>query len=1205
MIRSFIIGLCMLVCGINTTRAQYAIGGTAGPALYNTVYWLTWDKEGNSPLISSPAGSDKNHIINGTYVFQPSGSVRITAVLSNEVFVNGDKMIAYTPGNFSSDGLDLIYSGNNLPKPASRGVANSGLATTDSESVKFDIKIMVSVLINNVYVDVNYPGMIIADAESLNAGNEFISGTSQDNTVWQLLNKRTQGNVNDSHYKLQLSDVGRSFKLFVDQPPGDVGVQAVLFAKGASSLKNVTMQGQGLTALALGLILPFDFGDAPATFGAPAHYMDDFQTQDYFTADGIYAVVDYHTTPLLPKATVYIGADNVDADGQPKFSIAANIDDTTSNNDENSLNVASLPAVRVNQTADVVLTVPVTNTKSTPAVLYAWLDLNGDGVFEINEATSIPIPQNTNNQSVNLIFKGTSFGNLLKEGPLYARLRVTTSVLIDDPATKTDERSVSYAADGEVEDYRLKDVLGSGTGISGHVYDDGNGAADNTISGTKTSVVSGKQLYAYLADSASTIINKIAVDTGYYHFDNVIRGNYYVAISITDVAIGSALSTTVANLPDTWVPSADGYGLNNGNRTGIEQGTPNLNVAVNLPGNGASVINVDFGIDQRPITVVDYDTTSINQPVTITILKNDSDVDGKLNASTVQLIDPKDGLKKATLTFEGQGIYQANANGQVTFIPSATFTGKTTPVQYTVKDNYGAESLPAFIYTAVKPQGIADTAITKINTPVIVTVKGNDGASGIGTTVIAGSGTHGTTVTNSNGAITYTPNTGFTGTDTYKYTLTTADSVSSDPILVTIRVFADSVALSLTKVALNTGTKAGDVINYQLIVYNTGTLALTNVMVKDAGADAGSITPATITLLTAGGTATVTAKHTLTQSEVNRGNYANQASALGTNPAGNQVIQPKSDDPTTSALNDSTRVVIVAAPAIEVVKTGLFSGNVIAYTFVLTNTGNVTLTNVSLTDAKLKLTGVIIPIPTGGLQPGGSVTFNASYTVLQVDKITGSVINNATATGTTPSGIPVTGTGGTTTAVSRLPAAVNDIAITDANKAVLINILTNDDPVGSTFNLGSVEITTQPQNGYIVKNNDGSVSYMPNKDFTGQDTFYYRVSDNLGYLTNIASVTITVNFIGFTHIPNFFTPNGDGRNDVFEIRGLERYAQNRFVVVNRWGNEVYKQDNYQNNWPGDGLNDGTYYYVLQVKRTAADDWQVYKGYITLLRTTNR
>jgi gliding motility-associated-like protein len=88
-------------------------------------------------------------------------------------------------------------------------------------------------------------------------------------------------------------------------------------------------------------------------------------------------------------------------------------------------------------------------------------------------------------------------------------------------------------------------------------------------------------------------------------------------------------------------------------------------------------------------------------------------------------------------------------------------------------------------------------------------------------------------------------------------------------------------------------------------------------------------------------------------------------------------------------------------------------------------------------------------------------------------------------------------------------------------------------------------------------------------------------------------------------IPNLFTPNGDGNNDTFEIRGLDFFDENDLVIVNRWGNEVYKSNNYQNEWTGEGLNEGTYYYVLRVKENLTAPWQIYKGYITLIRAFKR
>ena len=85
------------------------------------------------------------------------------------------------------------------------------------------------------------------------------------------------------------------------------------------------------------------------------------------------------------------------------------------------------------------------------------------------------------------------------------------------------------------------------------------------------------------------------------------------------------------------------------------------------------------------------------------------------------------------------------------------------------------------------------------------------------------------------------------------------------------------------------------------------------------------------------------------------------------------------------------------------------------------------------------------------------------------------------------------------------------------------------------------------------------------------------------------------------NVPNIFTPNGDGVNDVFEIPGLADYPNNEITIFNRWGNSVYHKQGYLNDWTGNGLNEGTYFYVIQIK-DASGKADVYKGYITLLRS---
>lgn len=83
-------------------------------------------------------------------------------------------------------------------------------------------------------------------------------------------------------------------------------------------------------------------------------------------------------------------------------------------------------------------------------------------------------------------------------------------------------------------------------------------------------------------------------------------------------------------------------------------------------------------------------------------------------------------------------------------------------------------------------------------------------------------------------------------------------------------------------------------------------------------------------------------------------------------------------------------------------------------------------------------------------------------------------------------------------------------------------------------------------------------------------------------------------------IPNVFTPNGDGSNDTFSIRGLDFFASNKLRIFNKYGNQIYEADNYKNDWTAQGYGDGTYFYYLELY-DGAGRMHVYKSYVTVIR----
>jgi gliding motility-associated-like protein len=113
-----------------------------------------------------------------------------------------------------------------------------------------------------------------------------------------------------------------------------------------------------------------------------------------------------------------------------------------------------------------------------------------------------------------------------------------------------------------------------------------------------------------------------------------------------------------------------------------------------------------------------------------------------------------------------------------------------------------------------------------------------------------------------------------------------------------------------------------------------------------------------------------------------------------------------------------------------------------------------------------------------------------------------------------------------------------------------------------------------------------------NPNFSGID---YTASSNYIYLTvpNVPPPPPPPDgwAVEDLNIPNVFTPNGDGKNDIFSIRGIEGFRSAEVIFTNRWGNVVYQNDKFQrdNAWDGRDMrtgqmvSDGTYFYIIRLR----------------------
>ena len=247
---------------------------------------------------------------------------------------------------------------------------------------------------------------------------------------------------------------------------------------------------------------------------------------------------------------------------------------------------------------------------------------------------------------------------------------------------------------------------------------------------------------------------------------------------------------------------------------------------------------------------------------------------------------------------------------------------------------------------------------------------------------------------------------------------------------------------------LPAGASLGDELTYTITVENTGNVTLTNVALTDTFVD-GNGNPLTLTgptfvssdlgslegTLQVGETATYTATYVITQSDVDAGGVSNSVVADGDSPAGTTVSDTSddgddldgntSDDPTETTISQDPMLTIEKTSSLDLGADGIATvGDIITYTYTVTNTGNVTLFDVNVTEDAADFSGTgVLPTPTyvsGGsdedgeadledmIVGSGTIVYTATYALTQADIDAGIVTNQAFASGTGPLGDGVT-----------------------------------------------------------------------------------------------------------------------------------------------------------------------------------------------------
>lgn len=219
-----------------------------------------------------------------------------------------------------------------------------------------------------------------------------------------------------------------------------------------------------------------------------------------------------------------------------------------------------------------------------------------------------------------------------------------------------------------------------------------------------------------------------------------------------------------------------------------------------------------------------------------------------------------------------------------------------------------------------------------------------------------------------------------------------------------------TAGIDLTKDALplKEGAGAGDTVSYRFEIKNTGNATLTKVTFADDHELQDLKWDREFETLMPGEKVSGSASYVLTQADVDAGEVVNTATVTGRTPEGSEVTD-----------RDEAKTKVTVRPGILLeksadppIRTNAHAGDTVPFTFVITNTGNCSLTDITLEDALPGISDVVIDWSSSGdtstgegvLSSGESVSGGAFYTLTQTDIDRGSILNQAAVTGIDPSG---------------------------------------------------------------------------------------------------------------------------------------------------------------------------------------------------------
>jgi gliding motility-associated-like protein len=709
------------------------------------------------------------------------------------------------------------------------------------------------------------------------------------------------------------------------------------------------------------------------------------------------------------------------------------------------------------------------------------------------------------------------------------------------------------------------------------------------------------------------------------------------------------IQTTFTNAQGTWTVS---NGIVTFTPALNFNGTATISYVVNdnsgATSNSATITVNVTPVNDAPVANNDSATTNEDTPVTLNVCSNDTDVDGTIDVNTVDLDPSTPGIQ--TTFMNAQGTWTVS-NGIVTFTPASNFNGPAI-INYQVNDNNGGTSNLAFIQITVIPFNDAPIVDDEnVSCSYNGTITGDltdsgdfdvDGTALLATTTPISGPSNGTIVILQDGTYTYTPSNNFVGTDMIVVQI--CDQGSPLPALC---VF-DTIFVTVNPCSLNDVNQDCDsdgLTNAEELVLGTDAFnpdSDGDGVIDGTEANGGTNPTNPCSFIFADQTVTPTSAWNSLDCDNDGLSNGNEI------PAGTDPTNPDTDG---DGVLDGTEVTDTTNPIDPC--SLIFANQTVTPTQAwnqldcdldgLTNGVEITLgldpTNPD-TDGDGVIDGTEVSNNTNPSDPCSFIFANqtvvpsTAWNSLDCDN-DGLTNIDELLNGTNPTNPDSDGDGvldGTEVNdntnptdpcsllfASQTVTAVNSWSgldcdndgLSNGNEVQLGTDPTNPDSDGDGV-LDGIEVndgtnpinpcdlifanqTVAPDAAWLTTDCDGDGLSNGEEVENGNDP-----NDPCDPLTESSLCNIEFD------IPEAFSPDGDGVNEFFVIKGIERLQDNEIIIFNRWGSEVFQMNKYDNTWDGksqnplnvggDELPSGTYFYLLDTKTTK---YGVLKGYIYL------